>query len=266
MAGDDAAPPFPVRRILQNPLTAECVGDDLVRISGPTPIAVVERLHAAAGAVGAKIETWNGLSKWALPRHAVRCPNERIREDFLGRMALTEKPASRRAQADIADTTGVHAYQVIGKFDEERGLFVVRYDEKVADGLYRLERKESPLPVPLGGRRKTCAELRIALGGDPLALPARQRPAVSPLRRHDAAAPPACSPAFKLGAMGVRQSALQRRSRVVRGIVAIPVRRRCLNPCRHIPAPPGEGACSQNNHGMDWQVHRIGLQPGTGDP
>ncbi|OYR07554.1 hypothetical protein [Brucella grignonensis] len=137
---------FPVRRILQNPLTAECVGDDLVRISGPTPIAVVERLHAAAGAVGAKIETWNGLSKWALPRHAVRCPNERIREDFLGRMALTEKPASRRAQADIADTTGVHAYQVIGKFDEERGLFVVRYDEKVADGLYRLERKESRNP------------------------------------------------------------------------------------------------------------------------
>ncbi len=137
---------FPVRRILQNPLMAESVGSDLVRISGPTPIAVLERLHAAAGASGAKVETWNGLSKWALPRYAVRCPDERVRRNFIERMAIAEKTAPKVALADVGDPDGVHGYQVIGRFDEERGFFAVRYDDKVADGLYRLERKESRNP------------------------------------------------------------------------------------------------------------------------
>ncbi|MGE6743073.1 hypothetical protein ACQKGC_22640 [Allorhizobium pseudoryzae] len=137
---------FPVRRILQNPLMAERVGSDLVRISGPTPIAVLERLHAAAGAAGARVETWNGLSKWALPRYAVRCPDERVRRDFIERMAIAEKPTSKQARADVGDPDGVHGYQVIGRLDEERGFFAVRYDDKIADGLYRLERKESRNP------------------------------------------------------------------------------------------------------------------------
>ncbi|MBX5218766.1 hypothetical protein HJC04_00085 [Rhizobium sp. NLR8a] len=137
---------FPVRRILQNPLMAERVGEDLVRISGPTPIAVLERLHAAAGAAGAKVETWNGLSKWALPRYAVRCPNERARRDFIERMAIAEKPTPKLAVTDVGDPDGVHGYQVIGRLDEEHGYFAVRYDDKVADGLYRLERKESRNP------------------------------------------------------------------------------------------------------------------------
>ncbi|ASY62561.1 hypothetical protein SJ05684_c11050 [Sinorhizobium sojae CCBAU 05684] len=137
---------FPVRRILQNPLAAERVGSDLVRISGPTPIAVVERLHAAASAAGAKVETWNGLSKWALARYAVRCPNERVRQDFIGRMAIAEKPTPKLALADVGNPDGVHGYQVIGRLDEERGFFAVRYDDSVTDGLYRLERKESRNP------------------------------------------------------------------------------------------------------------------------
>jgi len=137
---------FPVRRILQNPLMAERVGPDLVRISGPTPIAVLERLHAAAGAAGAKVETWNGLSKWALPRYAVRCPDDRVRRDFIERMAIAEKPTPKLALADVGHPDGVHGYQVIGRLDEERGFFAVRYDDKVADGLYRLERKESRNP------------------------------------------------------------------------------------------------------------------------
>ncbi|MGK9041369.1 hypothetical protein KXS05_13485 [Rhizobium sp. SA279] len=137
---------FPVRRILQNPLMTERVGSDLVRISGPTPIAVLERLHAAAGAAGARVETWNGLSKWALPRYAVRCPDERVRRDFVERIAIAEKPASKLANADVGSPDGVHGYQVIGRLDEERGFFAVRYDDKIADGLYRLERKESRNP------------------------------------------------------------------------------------------------------------------------
>ncbi|MGH0256301.1 hypothetical protein NKY39_12150 [Sinorhizobium meliloti] len=137
---------FPVRRVLQNPLMAERVGSDLVRISGPTPIAVLERLNAAAGAAGAKVETWNGLSKWALPRYAVRCPNEHVRRDFIGRMAIAEMPTPKLALADVGDPDGVHGYQVIGRLDEERGFFAVRYDDRVTDGLYRLERKESRNP------------------------------------------------------------------------------------------------------------------------
>lgn len=137
---------FPVRRILQNPLMAERVGSDLVRISGPTPIAVVERLHAAAGTAGAKVETWNGLSKWALPRYAVRCQDERVRGDFIERMAIAEMPKPKLALADVGNSDGVHGYEVIGRLDEERGFFAVRYDDRVADGLYRLEKKESRNP------------------------------------------------------------------------------------------------------------------------
>jgi hypothetical protein len=137
---------FPVRRILQNPLTAERVGFDLVRISGPTPIAVVKRLNAAADAAGAKVETWNGLSKWALPRYVVRCPNEHVRQDFMTRLAVPETPTPRLALADVADTDGVHGYHVIGRLDEARGFFAVRYETKAADGLYRLERKDSLSP------------------------------------------------------------------------------------------------------------------------
>lgn len=137
---------FPVRRILQNPLMAESVGSDLVRISGPTPIAVLERLHAAAGAAGGKVETWNGLSIWSLPRYAVRCPNERVRRDFIERMAIAEKPTPKLAVADVGDPDGVNGYQVIGRLDEERGFFAVRYNNQIADGLYRLERKESRNP------------------------------------------------------------------------------------------------------------------------
>lgn len=137
---------FPARRILQNPLTAENVGPDLVRISGPTPIAVVERLHSAASAAGATVESWNGLSQWSLPRYVVRCPSEQVRQDFVTRMALLEKPASRQALADVGDKSGVHGYQFIGRLDEERGFFAVRYDEKPGDGLFRLERKDSRNP------------------------------------------------------------------------------------------------------------------------
>ncbi len=137
---------FPARRILQRPLTGEAVGSDLVRISGPTPIAVIERLHAAAGAAGARVEVWNGPSRWSLPRYAVRAPSERSRQEFLRRMALAKGPSFTQATADVADTSGVHGYQVIGRLDEERGYFAVRYDERTARGLYRLERKDSRNP------------------------------------------------------------------------------------------------------------------------
>jgi hypothetical protein len=137
---------FPARRILQQPLSGECVGADLVRISGPTPIAVIERLHAAAGAAGATVEAWNGLSRWSLPRYVVRSPSERVRQEFIRRMAIAEKPIPTQAVSDVGDPDGVHGYQVIGRLDEERGFFAVRYDDKVPDGLYRLERKESRNP------------------------------------------------------------------------------------------------------------------------
>jgi hypothetical protein len=137
---------FPARRILQQPLTGERVGTDLVRISGPTPIAVVERLHVAAGAAGATVETWNGLSQWSLPRYVVRSPSERVRQEFIRRMAIAEKPIPTQAVADVGYPDGVHGYQVIGRLDEERGFFAVHYDDKAPDGLYRLERKESRNP------------------------------------------------------------------------------------------------------------------------
>lgn len=138
---------FPARRILQRPPTAERVGTDIVRIGGATPIAVVKRLEAAAGAVGAHVETWDGSSRWALPRYVVRCPDRSACEEFLERMALAVPPVPQPARIETraADDGGVHGYGVIGKFDEDKGYFAVRY---VADGvgLYRLARAGSNSP------------------------------------------------------------------------------------------------------------------------
>jgi len=137
---------FPARRILQRPLSAECVGPDLVRISGPTPIVIVERLHAAASAAGAAVEAWHGLSPWAMPRYLVRTPSERSRQDFLRRMEIPMKEALRQAVADMPDTDGVHGYNVIGRLDEQKGYFAFRYGSAKGNGLFRLEREESRNP------------------------------------------------------------------------------------------------------------------------
>lgn len=137
---------FPVRRILQRPLSAECVGPDLVRISGPTPIAIVERLHAAASAAGGSVETWQGFSTWALRRYVVRTPHERARQDFLRRMDIPAKESPRLAVADVADTDGVHGYKVIGRLDEQNGHFAFRCGSAEDNGLFRLEREESRNP------------------------------------------------------------------------------------------------------------------------
>ncbi len=137
---------YPVRRILQNPLAYELAGKDLVRINGPVPFAVAERIKAAAGASGAVVEVWNGMSEWALPRYAVRCADERIRGEFILRMSITPLPTPQGARSDVPDTDGVHGYTAIGKLEEERGFFSVRFDGVESDGLYRLERKESRNP------------------------------------------------------------------------------------------------------------------------
>ncbi len=86
------------------------------------------------------------MSRWSLPRYVVRSPSERVRQEFIRRMAIAEKPIPTQAVSDVGDPDGVHGYQVIGRLDEERGFFAVRYDDKVPDGLYRLERKESRNP------------------------------------------------------------------------------------------------------------------------
>lgn len=137
---------YPAGRILQNPVTADRVDFDLVRINGPTPIALVKRLSAAADAAGAKLETLNGLSKWALPRYVVRCPNEPVRRDFMSRLAVPSPRPTRLAVVDLPNTDGVHGYHEIGRLDEVRGFFAARYDSKTVDGLYKLERKDSPSP------------------------------------------------------------------------------------------------------------------------
>ncbi|MGW9232830.1 hypothetical protein ACWGPT_18385 [Pseudorhizobium sp. NPDC055634] len=137
---------FPARRILQNPVEAECIGGNLVRISGPTPIAVVERLHSAAEASGTVVEIWNGASPWALPRYVIRSTSERSRQDFIRRMAIQQRKAPQPAVPDLADTNGVHGYDVIGRLDEDRGYFAVRFGDATKSGLYRLERKESRNP------------------------------------------------------------------------------------------------------------------------
>ncbi|TPI70023.1 hypothetical protein FJ420_02885 [Mesorhizobium sp. B3-1-3] len=137
---------YPARRLLQCPVTAsECSESGLVRISGPTPIAVVERLAAAADAAGVTLESLDGGSAWALPRYLVRAQGAAL-QDFLRRSQLPAPAEKVQATPQDGDPGGVHGYQVISRLDEERGFFVARTDSDMADGLYRLERKESLSP------------------------------------------------------------------------------------------------------------------------
>lgn len=134
---------FPVRRILQRPLMAASIGSDLVRINGPTPLAVIDRISTAAAAAGCVVEKWCGASPWTLPRYVVRAPDEKCRRDFLRRAAMGEASPPKRGVADVADCDGVHGYRVVGRLIEDRGFFAARFDSEMTEGLYRLERPDS---------------------------------------------------------------------------------------------------------------------------
>ncbi|MBY3144077.1 hypothetical protein HFO63_00435 [Rhizobium laguerreae] len=134
---------FPARRLVQRELAAKSVGEDVVVICGPTPLAVVDRLMVAARAAGGVLETWNGPSSWTLPRYVVRLPTDKARRDFLYRSELREMPASREAVADVADHGDVHGFRVVGRLIRDRGYFAASFDQKMSDGLYRLERPGS---------------------------------------------------------------------------------------------------------------------------
>ena len=137
---------FPVRRILQRSLTASSAGSNFIRINGPTALAVVDRISAAAEAAGCAVEKWRGASPWSLPRYAVRSPDERSQTEFLRRASLGESPAPLKAVANVANSDGMHGYRVVGRLDEVGGFFAVRFDDEMSEGLYRLERPGSHNP------------------------------------------------------------------------------------------------------------------------
>jgi len=134
---------FPARRLLQTELGARSVGGDAVIICGPTPLAVVDRLSVAARTAGGILETWNGASPWVLPRYVVRVPDDQSRREFLRRAEIRELPPSGQAVADLADHGDPHGFQVVGKLKADRGFFNACFEDKMADGLYRLERPGS---------------------------------------------------------------------------------------------------------------------------
>lgn len=136
---------FPARRMLQCSVTAtEFPG--FVRINGPTPIAIADRLAVAASAAGAALETCEGASPWSMPRCLVRAGNQGSLRDFMRRAQLPAPTETIPAMLRDGDLGGVHGYQVISRLDEDRGFFAARNDSDMTDGLYRLERKESKNP------------------------------------------------------------------------------------------------------------------------
>ncbi|WP_245485000.1 hypothetical protein [Rhizobium leguminosarum] len=134
---------FPARRLLQRSLTAKLVGAAGAVICGPTPLAVIDRLMVAARAAGGVIETWNGVSAWTLPRYVFRAPSDHVRREFLRRAELGEAPGYGKAVADVADHGDVHGFRVVGRLLADRGFFGTCFNEKMTEGLYRLERPGS---------------------------------------------------------------------------------------------------------------------------
>ena len=134
---------YPARRLLQRNLTAKPIGSGKALISGPTPLAVLDRLMIAARAAGGIIETWNGATPWSLPRYVFRATDDGARSEFLRRAELSEAAAYGKAVADVADHGDVHGFRVVGKLLADRGFFGSCFEEKMTEGLYRLERPGS---------------------------------------------------------------------------------------------------------------------------
>lgn len=137
---------FPARLMLLRPLTAERIGGHAVRISGPTPLAVIERLEASARAAGARLERLNGVSPWSLPRFLVHTSSTTQQNEFLQRAQLEQisLPSQSRPVADQGDN-GFHGYHVVNRLDEDRYFFVPT-DTMQGHGLFRMARKEERNP------------------------------------------------------------------------------------------------------------------------
>ncbi len=131
---------FPTRSLLLCPLTAEAVDEFTARISGPTPIAVVQRIQACAQKSGTIVERMDGPTAWSLPRYIVRSTRPKDLADFLQRLGAPHPVPFRKADAvGEQGGKGVHGYHVLGRFDEEKGVF---WNEgKYEDGLFRMERR-----------------------------------------------------------------------------------------------------------------------------
>lgn len=137
---------FPARRLLQRRLTASMIAEGTIRMDGPTPLAVVDRLRTAARAAGAEVEEHHGASGWVLPRYVVHAQDAYTMRDFLERAALPRSSAYRDAQADRADTGDVHGYKIVAKLREDRGYFTTLSASEMTAGLYRLDRPDSNSP------------------------------------------------------------------------------------------------------------------------
>ncbi|MCV9961953.1 hypothetical protein OIU34_08565 [Pararhizobium sp. BT-229] len=138
---------FPARRVLQRRLSAEAKNGETILITGPAPIAVLERLEETAKASGARLESVHGGSMWSLPRHLVRSPHRAAQLEFMQRVKLSAPDPTVQAKVSHGDAGGVHGYRVNARFDEDRGFFRPQEDQAMTEGLYRLEHIEGKSPI-----------------------------------------------------------------------------------------------------------------------
>lgn len=137
---------FPARKLLQRAPTFRAIGADTVVIEGPTPLALIERIEAAASAAGVAVETHYGVSQWSLPRILVKTGDRNRQQDFVDRIAFAEEGPKVRAAPRKGEEHDAHGYHVVARFNDQRGFFASTYDNEMSQGLYRLERNEGKKP------------------------------------------------------------------------------------------------------------------------
>ncbi|WP_434729538.1 hypothetical protein [Rhizobium binae] len=137
---------FPARKLLQRPITVRAVGTDAVLIDGPTPLAVIEHVEAAARAAGATVEHHNGVSEWTVPRIVVRTAGRNLQREFIEGFGYQKDTRNTKAQVKQGKHHDAHGYHVVARFDDQCGFFVSRFDDDMPEGLYRLERNEGKRP------------------------------------------------------------------------------------------------------------------------
>lgn len=137
---------FPARKLLQRPVTIRTIGVTTVAINGPTPLALIEHIEAAAEAAGATVEVHHGISEWSLPRLLVRTDDQTRQRDFIDRIGYAEQGRRAKAEPRKGEQNDAHGYHVVARFDDHRGCFATSSDGDMPHGLYRLERNEGKRP------------------------------------------------------------------------------------------------------------------------
>lgn len=133
---------FPAKRFVQCPLALyrSSASGAIWTLSGPLPLAVVDRVEMAASACGVLVEQLPSSSPFGLPTYRLQVSTPRELEDFLGRsgIAVGIGAPARGGLEDIPENVSLEGYLPAAVLSPQSGYFEPT-SESGRPGLYRFE-------------------------------------------------------------------------------------------------------------------------------